>query len=296
MNSSFKMKSLSDKLFIIIDYAILIFLLVIVAYPLLYVIMASVSAGPASMTLYLIPKGYSMAGYEAVFAYKDIWTGYANSLINMALGTALSLTMTMLCAYPLSRKDFKARNAVMTLCMITMYFSGGLIPTYLVIRDLGMLNTRLALILPGALSVYNMIVTRTYLMTSIPEDIWESAQIDGCGNLRYLLSMVIPLSKPILAVVGLFYAVGIWNSYFDAMIYVQGKRALYPLALVLREILVLDSNNMDQLDINTLLALEERRNVMKYAVIVVSSVPVMIIYPFVQKFFVKGVMIGAVKG
>lgn len=296
MNSSFRMKSLSDKIFILVDYVILIFLLIIVAYPLLYVIMASVSAGPASMTLYLIPKKFSSAGYEAVFAYKDIWTGYGNSIINMVLGTLLSLTMTMLCAYPLSRRDFKARNAVMTLCMITMYFSGGLIPTYLVIRDLGMLNTRLSLILPGALSVYNMIVTRTYLMTSIPDDIWESAQIDGCGNLRYLLSMVIPLSKPILAVVGLFYAVGIWNSYFDAMIYVQGKRALYPLALVLREILVLDSNNMDQLDINTLLALEERRNVMKYAVIVVSSVPVMIIYPFVQKFFVKGVMIGAVKG
>lgn len=294
--SSFKRKCLSDKIFIIADYAILILLLIVVAYPLLYVIMASFSAGAGSMTPYLIPGKFSLIGYEAVFAYKDIWTGYLNSLINMVLGTVLSLAVTMLCAYPLSRSDFKARNVVMILCMITMYFSGGMIPTYLTIRNLGLLNTRMALILPGALSVYNMIVTRTYLMTSIPGDIWESAQIDGCGNIRYLISMIIPLSKPILAVIGLFYAVGLWNSYFDAMLYVSTKRALYPLALVLREILVLDSANMDQLDINTLLALEERRNVMKYAVIVVSSVPVMAIYPFVQKFFVKGIMIGAVKG
>lgn len=177
-----------------------------------------------------------------------------------------------------------------------MYFSGGLIPTYLTVRNLGLLNTRLALLLPGAMSVYNMIVMRTYIMTSIPGDIRESAQIDGCGNIRYLLSMVLPLSKPILAVIGLFYAVSLWNSYFDAMIYVSAKRSLYPLSLILREILVLDSANMEQLDINTLVALEERRNVMKYAVIVVASVPVMSIYPFVQKFFVKGIMVGAVKG
>lgn len=296
MKSSFKRKGLSDKIFIIVDYVILTILLILILYPLLYVIMASVSGGPNTMSIYLIPKKFSLAGYEAVFAYKDIWTGYANSLINMVLGTMISLACTMLCAYPLSRKDFRARKFIMAMCMLTMYFSGGLIPTYLTIRNLGMLNTRWALLLPGAMSVYNMIVARTYLMTSIPEDIWESAQIDGCGNVRYLISMILPLSKPILAVIGLFYAVGIWNSYFDAMIYVSAKRALYPLALVLREILVLDSAAMDQLDINTLLALEERRNVMKYAVIVVSSLPVMAIYPFVQKFFVKGVMIGAVKG
>ena len=295
-NRSFKRRCLSDKVFIILDYAILILLLVLVAYPLLYVVMASFSAGAASMTPYLIPKKFSLAGYQAVFQFKDIWTGYLNSLINMVLGTLISLAMTMLCAYPLSRQDFRPRNFIMILCMITMYFAGGMIPPYLNIKNLGLLNTRMALILPGALSVYNMIVTRTYLMTSIPGDIWESAQIDGCGNVRYLLSMIIPLSKPILAVIGLFYAVGLWNSYFDAMIYVSSRRDLYPLALVLREILVLESSNMDQLDVNTLLALEERRNVMKYAVIVVASVPVMAIYPFVQKFFVKGVMIGAVKG
>lgn len=291
-----KRMSVSDKMFVIIDYFILTVLLVAIAYPLLYIIMASVSGGPESMTLYLIPKEFSLAGYEAVFKYEDIWTGYANSLINLVLGTLLALTVTMMCAYPLSRPEFKARGFVMTLCIITMYFSGGLIPQYLLMCDLGLLNTRLALLLPGAMSIYNMIVVRTYIMTSIPNDIRESAQIDGCGNIRYLLSMVLPLSKPILAVIGLFYAVSIWNSYFDAMIYVSGKRELYPLALILREILVLDSSEMDMLDIETIMAMAERRDIMKYAVIVVSSLPVMIIYPFVQKFFVKGVMIGSVKG
>lgn len=296
MKIRFRHMSMSDKIFIVADYLILTALLILVAYPLLYVVMASFAAGSAAMPLYLIPKKFSTVGYEAVFGYKDIWTGYLNSLINMVVGTLISLAVTMLCAYPLSRKDFRGRGFIMVMCMITMYFSGGMIPTFLTVRDLGLINTRFALILPGAMSVYNMIVTRTYLQTSIPGDIWESAQIDGCGNTRYLISMILPLSKPIIAVIGLFYAVGMWNSYFDAMIYVSSKRNLYPLALVLREILVLDSTNMDQLDVSQLLALEERRNVMKYAVIVVSSLPVMVIYPFVQKFFVKGVMIGAVKG
>lgn len=291
-----KRMSVSDKAFIIIDYIILGVILLLVAYPLLYVVMASVSAGPQYMPLYLIPTKFSWAGYETVMQYKDIWTGYLNSLINLVLGTVTALTVTMCCAYPLSRPEFRFRKVAMTLCMITMYFSGGLIPGYLLVRDLGLLNTRWALILPGAMSVYNMIVTRSYIMSSIPNEIRESAQLDGCGNIRYLLSVVLPLSKPILAVVGLFYAVGIWNSYFDAMIYVAGKRELYPLALILREILVLDSASLDMLDISAAIQMEERRNVMKYAVIVVSSLPVMIIYPFVQKFFTKGVMIGAVKG
>lgn len=289
-------KTVSDKVFVVIDYIILTILLILIVYPLLYIIMASVSGGPETMTLYLIPTEFSLAGYKAVFMYDDIWTGYANSLINMVLGTLIALCITMMCAYPLSRPEFKAKGFVMTLCIITMYFSGGMIPQYLLICNLGLLNTRWALLLPGAMSVYNMIVMRTYIMTSIPNDIRESAQIDGCGNIRYLLSMVLPLSKPILAVIGLFYAVSIWNSYFDAMIYVSGKRELYPLALILREILVLDSSEMDMLDINTIMAMTARRDIMKYAVIVVASVPVMMIYPFVQKFFVKGVMIGSVKG
>ena len=286
----------SDKIFLAIDYLVLACFLVIIAYPLLFVVSASFSAGATTMSLSLIPRRFSLAGYEAVFQYADIWSGYANSLLYMVLGTVVSLAMTVLMAYPLSRTDFKAGGFIMVLCMITMYFSGGLIPTYLVVRKLGLINSRWAVILPGAMSVYNMIVTRTYFKTSIPGELFESSQLDGCGNIRYLWAIVLPLSGPILAVVGLFYAVGYWNAYFDAMIYLSGKREMYPLSLILREILILNNTSIDQLDINTLFALEERRNVMKYAVIVVSSLPVMILYPFVQRYFVKGVMIGAVKG
>lgn len=285
-----------DRFFLAIDYVLLVCFLIIIAYPLLFVISASFSAGATTMTLSLIPKRFSTAGYEAVLQYKDIWSGYGNSLVYMIAGTALSLALTVLMAYPLSRPDFKAGGFIMVLCMITMYFSGGLIPTYLVVRNLGLLGTRWAVLLPGAMSVYNMIVTRTYFKTSIPGELFEAGQLDGCGNIRYLFSVVLPLSGPILAVVGLFYAVGYWNAYFDAMIYLSGKRGLFPLSLILREILILNDASIDQMDINTLLALEERRNVMKYAVIVVSSLPVMLIYPFVQRYFVKGVMIGAVKG
>lgn len=288
--------TLGDKIILAINTFLLFIFLVIIAYPLLFVISASVSAGTATMSLALIPKKFSMAGYEAVFQYSDIWVGYGNSLFYMVAGTAISLAMTVLCAYPLSRSDFAGRGVIMVLCMVTMYFSGGLIPTYLVVRNLGLLNTRWAVLLPGCMSVYNMIVMRTYFKSSIPNELLESSQLDGCGNIRYMFSILLPLSGPILAVIGLFYAVGIWNAYFDAMIYMSTKREFFPLSLFLREILVLNTQDIDQMDVNTLMALEERRNVMKYAVIVVASIPVMVIYPFVQKFFVKGVMIGAVKG
>lgn len=292
----FRNRCWQDKVFVGFSYTILTLFLVIVAYPLLYVIFASVSAGPQYMPVWLIPKKFSFAGYQAVFSYKDLWVGYGNSIIYTVLKTILSLAITMMCAYPLSREDFKGRQFFMTLCMITMYFSGGMIPKYLNIKNLGLLNTRLVMILPGCFSVYNMIVTRTYIKTSIPGDIWESARMDGCGNWRYLLSMVVPLSKPILAVTGLFCAVSTWNAYFNAMIYVATRRELYPLALILREILVLDSTALEQLDVNTALAMQERQNIMKYAVIIVSSAPVMALYPFVQKYFVKGMMVGSVKG
>jgi len=210
-------------------------------------------------------------------------------------GTTISLAVTVLCAYPLSRSDFKAGGFIMVLCVITMYFSGGMIPTFLVVRNLGLLNTRWAVLLPEAMSIYNMIVMRTYFRTQVPTELLESAQMDGCSNTRYLVSILLPLSVPILAVIGLFYAVGFWNSYFSAMIYLN-DRTKYPLALILREILVLNDANIDTLDVSIVLKLEERRNVMKYAVIIVASLPVMILYPFVQKYFVKGIMIGAIKG
>lgn len=285
----------SDRIFLGANWIILIFFFLIILYPLLYVISASFTAGSSVMSLSLIPENFSLAGYKAVLQYKDIWTSYANSLFYMIVGTIIALAVTIMCAYPLSRSDFKGKGVVMLLCMITMYFSGGTIPTFLQIRNLGLLDSSLAILLPGAMSVYNMIVMRTYFSSQVPNEVLESSQLDGCGNIRYLFSILLPLSTPILAVIGLFYAVGYWNSYFDAMMYLK-NRDLFPLSLILREILVLNNANIDTIDISETLMLEERRNVMKYAVIVVSTLPVMMIYPFIQKYFVQGIMIGAVKG
>lgn len=288
--------SLGDKLFLGLDGVFLTIFFVIILYPLLYVISASFTAGISTMSLSLIPERISNAGYKAVFEYKPIWTGYANSLFYMALGTLISIAVTICCAYPLSREDFKGRSIIMTMAMITMYFGGGTIPTFLQIRNLGLLGSRWSVLLPGAMSVYNMIVMRTYFKTQVPREVSESAEIDGCGNIRYLIRILLPLSVPIIAVTGLFVAVGYWNSYFEAMMYLSNQRDKYPLSLILREILVLNSTDMENKEIEEIVRLEERRNVMKYAVIVVSSLPVMLIYPFVQKYFVKGIMIGAVKG
>ena len=288
--------TISDKVFMMIIYVLLGGLLIITLYPLIYLVMASISAGPQYMPLYLIPKKFSLAGYEAVIQYEPIWRGYANSFINMAISSVISLCLTMMCAYALSRPEFRFGGVVMFLCMVTQFFSGGLIPSYLLVKNLGILNTRWSLILPGAMSVYNMIIARTYIKSSIPNEIRESAQMDGCSHIRYLVSMVVPLSKSILAVLFLYYAIGDWNSYFNAMIYVGRRKELYPLALVLREILVQGTTELDMYDVTELLAWEERQNVMKYATIVVGTLPLMVMYPFIQKHFVKGVMIGSVKG
>jgi ABC-type glycerol-3-phosphate transport system permease component len=217
----------------------------------------------------------------------------------MVAGTAVSLFVTICCAYPLSRKDFVGKKGIMLLCVFTMYFSGGLVPSYLLVQDLRLADTIWALILPGAMSVYNMIVMRTFFQSQIPDELHESSQIDGCGNIRFLVSIVLPLSVSMLSVIGLFYAVRSWNSYFPALIYLT-SRSKYPLQIFLREILILNAGNSGSsttdLDPDLLLKLEERKNVMKYSLIIVSSLPVLIIYPFVQKYFVKGIMIGAIKG
>ena len=270
---------------------------IIVAYPLLFVISASFNGANSTLSLSLWPEKFSLEGYRAVFEYKYIWTGYANSLINTVIYTFLSLAVTICCAYPLSRDDFKGGKIVLVLCMITMYFSGGLIPSYLLINSLKLYNTMWALILPGCFSVYNMLVLRTYFRTQVPGELRESAQLDGCGNVYYLIRIVIPLSIPVIAVIALFNAVGMWNSYFGSMIYLR-DREKFPLQLILRDILITNT-----LDPSTMIGneglmgtLTERKNLMKYSSIIVSSLPVMILYPFVQKYFVKGIMIGAVKG
>ena len=290
----------SDYVFLTFVTLALFAFFIIVLYPLLYVFSASFSGGVmAGGGLSLIPARVTMEGYNAVFEQKTVWSGYANSLLYMVTGTAVALVVTILCAYPLSRRTFKNGKVVMALCIFTMYFSGGMIPTYLTIRNYNMLNTIWALILPGSLSVYNMIVMRTYFNTSIPDEMREAAQIDGCGEWRFLLQIVLPLSGPILAVIGLYYAVDLWNSYYGALLYISDKSKL-PLANVLRELLVqsqsLSMESNVTLDSTTQALMEKRAEVMRYSLIIVSSLPVMCLYPFVQKYFVKGVMIGAVKG
>ena len=289
--------TIGDRIFLTVDFIVLLLLLVVIVYPLLYIFFASFNGQTTKMGLSLLPKKWSLQGYVAIFEYKYIWSGYLNTLIYTVVGTAINLFVTICCAYPLSRRDFKGRGFIMVLCMITMYFSGGLIPTYLVVKNLGLLNSIWAIVLPNAMSVYNMIVMRTYFDNQIPDELLESAQLDGCGNIGFLRSIVLPLSVPILAVVGLFYAVNHWNAYFNAMVYIT-DRTKYPLQVILRDSLI--TNTLDPTETSTDIiaqqGMEERRNVMKYSLIIVASLPVLVLYPFIQRYFVKGMMIGALKG
>lgn len=290
--------SVGDRIFMIFVYALLALVLLLVLLPLLYVVAASFSSSAAVVSgrVWLWPVEPSLRGYEAVFSNPKIGMGFKNSFIYMFAGTSINLVMTMLCAYPMTRKEFRARNVLTALFVFTMYFSGGMVPTYMVVQKLGLIDTRWAMLLPTAMSVWNVILCRTYIASSIPDSLYEAASIDGCTPIRFLISIVVPLSAPILAVLALYYGVGHWNAYFNAMIYLNNIR-LQPLQLVLREILVLGQIDPSMIaNAKELAAKQGLSDLLKYSVIVVASVPVMLIYPFVQKYFVKGVMIGAVKG
>lgn len=298
MNTKFKNSSAGDKAFIILVYVLLSAVMLIVLYPLIYIVSASFSDPQAVVSgkVMLWPVDVTLRGYKAVFRNPKILTGFMNSFIYMGVGTVINLIMTMLCAYPLSRKEFTARNKIAALFVFTMYFSGGLMPTYMIVNKLGLINTRWAMIIPSAMSTYNMIIARTYMVNSIPDELYEAAQIDGCSPFKYLLKVVVPLCKPILAVLTLYYGIAKWNNYFDAMLYINDA-SLQPLTIVLREILIQNQIDPTMLtDASAIAKLQGMTELLKYAVIVVASVPVLAIYPFVQKYFVKGVTIGAVKG
>lgn len=298
MNVKFKNQSTGDKIFIVSVYAILSIILVIVLYPLIYVVAASFSDPQAVISgkVVLWPVDVTLRGYQAVFKNPKILTGFANSLFYMFVGTAINLVMTMLCAYPLSRKEFTARNKIAALFVFTMYFSGGLVPSYMIVSKLGLINTRWAMLIPTAMSTYNMIIARTYMVNSIPDELYEAAQLDGCSPFKYLLKVIVPLSKPIIAVLALYYGIAKWNNYFDAMLYLNDT-SKWPITMVLREILIQNQIDPTMLtDASALSKLQGMTELLKYSVIVVASVPVLMIYPFVQKYFVKGVTIGAVKG
>lgn len=298
MNTKFKNSSTGDKIFIVLVYAFLSIILVVILYPLIYVVSASFSDPQAVISgkVVLWPVDVTLRGYQAVFKNPKIISGFLNSFFYMFAGTAINLVMTMLCAYPLSRKEFTARNKIAAMFVFTMYFSGGLVPSYMVVSKLGLMNSRWAMLIPSAMSTYNMIIARTYMVNSIPDELYEAAQLDGCSPFKYLLKIITPLSKPIIAVLALYYGIAKWNSYFDAMLYLNDS-SKWPLTMVLREILIQNQIDPTMLtDASAIAKLQGMTELLKYSVIVVASVPVLAIYPFVQKYFVKGVTIGAVKG
>lgn len=290
----------SDRIFDIVNLFVMLVLLVVFVWPLWFVVIASFS-NPNEVwmgNVVLWPKGFTLISYETLLEYKRIWVGYGNTLFYTVVGTLVNLVMTVCGAYPLSRKDFMPRHFFMFLFMLTMYFGGGLIPTYLVVSGLGLVDTRWAMIIPGAVSIYNIIITRTYFMNSIPPSLQEAATLDGANSFQYLMRVVLPLSKPIMAVIGLYYAVGHWNDFYTALIYLY-KEELMPLQSFLRDMLMstkLTLNNLSGLDTATVELKTHLAQTLKYSVIIVSTVPVLCIYPFIQKYFVKGVMVGSVKG
>ena len=288
----------SDKIFNFSVYAILTIIFLAVIYPLIYVVSASFSSPVAVLSgrVFLWPVQPGFEGYRAVFQSQQIWRAYGNTIFYTGFGTMINIALTVMAAYPLSRRDLVGRNFVMFFYSFTMFFGGGIIPLYLLVRSLGMVNTRWAMLIPNAMAVWNVILTRTYFQSSIPHELLESSQIDGCSNSRFVWSIVLPLSKPIVAVISLFYGVMHWNTFFHALIFLKDSD-LYPLQIVLREILI-----QNQMDNTMMMYIEQQQHremlaaLLKYSLIIVASVPVLLIYPFVQKYFVKGVMIGAIKG
>jgi putative aldouronate transport system permease protein len=290
-------ESIGDRIFLTFVYIILSVVLLIVLYPMIYVISASFSSPLAvsSGKVWLYPVDFSLRGYEVMLSDSQIIIGYANSIYYTFFGTLISVLLTVTVAYPLSRPKLYGRNFLMFFITFTMIFSGGLIPTYMVVKELGMLNTRWALIIPGAVAAFFVIIARTFFQLNIPDELAEAAELDGCSDLNFLWQIVIPLSGPIIAVLALMYAVGQWNAYFDALIYLKSPD-LQPLQLVLRTILILNLAGGGSVDAATLLKRRELADLLKYTVVVVGSLPVLIIYPFVQRYFVKGMLIGSIKG
>lgn len=294
-----KITSWGDRIFTVVVYTVLLVIMLVTLYPLIYIVSASLSDPMliAKGEIWLFPKEITLNAYQKVFGNPDILLGYRNSVIYLVLGTTVNIVMTTMGAYVLSRKDFRGRYVLTLLFTFTLLFNGGLIPTYLVYKNmLGLYNNLWVMIIPSAISVWNLIIMRTYFQTSIPIEMQEAAFIDGCSNIRTLTSIVLPLSKPIIAVMALYYGVAHWNSYFTALIYLNDHWRL-PLQMVIRSILIQeDMSAMAGGDGESLVEQLMLIEGMRYAVIVVSSIPMLLLYPLVQKHFVKGVMMGAIKG
>ena len=289
-------KTRGEKIADVVLYVLLTLITLMALYPIWYVVMASISDGNALMRHsgpVLLPQGFSLSAYEVVSNNKSIYAGYANTIFYVVVGTALNMIMTTLGAYVLSRKHFFWSSPIMMLITITMFFSGGMIPTYLLVEKLGMVDTRWALIIPGLVNAYNLIILRT-AFAGVPDALEESAKIEGANDFQIMWKIYIPVSKATLAVIVLYYAVSHWNGWFSAVLYLR-TRSLYPLQILLREILIEKSLDSMMGDIN-MEDLDMISDTIKYATVIISSLPIMLLYPFLQKYFVKGVMIGSVKG
>jgi putative aldouronate transport system permease protein len=287
-----------DKILDTVIIAVLVFVSFIALYPIWFVLIASISSpveiGNGNVLLW--PKGLTLDGYASVYQNKEIWIGYRNSLFYMSVGTFINLAVTLSSAYALSRPSMPFRRVLTFLFIFTMYFSGGMIPLYLLLRNLRMLNTPFCLLIPGAVNVYNLIIARSYFENSLPEAIYESAVIDGSSKIRFFFQFAIPLSSAMIAVLALFFALGHWNAYMTPMMYISNKN-IQTLQVIIKNITAaLTSELSESMSSVEIVKAVQERQLLKYSVVVISSIPMLIIYPFVQKFFVKGVMIGAVKG
>lgn len=289
-------ESAVDKTFLITIYILLSLVALVVIYPLIFIVSSSISS-PAAVTsgrVWLWPVDISFNGYKALFNTPEILIGYGNSIFYTAVGTLISVALTIMIAYPLSRKTFFGRNTLMMIITFTMIFSGGLIPTYMVVKQLHLIDTRWALLIPNAIWVWQVIIARSFFQSSIPGELLEASEIDGCSDMRFIWSVVLPLSKPIIAVLVLMYAMGQWNAYFDALIYLKSAD-LFPLQLILRSIII-QNNGSGAMDLAKMVERQQLTELLKYSLIVVATLPVLVIYPFVQRHFVQGMLVGSVKG
>lgn len=286
-----------DLLFDIVLYSICAVLLLLVLYPLWFIVIASFSdpSAVAGGHVWLWPVGFTLDGYDELFRQAEVWTGYRNTIVYTVLGTIFGLMVNIPAAYALSRKDLWGRRGLMGLYVFTMFFSGGMIPIFLTVQEMGLYNNFWVMIIPFAVSAYNIIVARTFFETSLPPDLWDAAQIDGCGNLRFFFTMALPLSKAVVSVIALWTAVGQWNGYFNALLYLRDAE-LHPLQLIMRNILITNQVFAAMGTGEAAMIAMRRANLVRYSMIIIATVPIMCVYPFIQKHFDQGVMIGAVKG
>ena len=289
-----------DKVFGVINTIFIVFITIITLYPLIYVCSASISS-PASVTsgrMWLWPTDITLEGYKRILKNTEIWTGYANTILYTVINVVISLAVTLPAAYALTVKALPGRKVLVFVFSVTMFFSGGMIPLYVVCRNLGLVNTLWAVILPSATSMWYIILTRTFFQSTIPHELEEASEIDGCSVFATFLRIVIPLSAPIIAVMALYFGVGRWNSYFGEMIFLR-DRTKFPLQLFLREILIIakfSEQNTNNADAITMAEQIRISSIIKYATMIVATLPVIAAYPFIQRYFVKGVMIGSIKG